>query len=130
MTRDRQPIRPQEGLNLAEFDVPARDGSPAVIRSYRQSRFSHATAVLVYMHGGGYVTGSLETDDASCRAVAMAVEITILSIEYRLAPEYKFPVGFQDCMDVIRAVRLQLFGIQLLNPTGRLWERHYSKLQC
>ncbi|KAI1038858.1 hypothetical protein LB503_007603 [Fusarium chuoi] len=54
------------------------------------------------MHGGGYVTGGLETDDVTCRALALEILVVVASVEYRLAPEHKFPVGFEDSFDVVR----------------------------
>lgn len=80
--------------------------------------------MLVYMHGGGYVTGSLETDDRSCRAIALAVPVMVVSIDYRLAPENKFSTGFEDCHDVLRWVQLSsLFSGLMLIRTGMLSRR-------
>lgn len=105
MTRDKRPIEPQSGLDIAEIEIPVRDGTKIAARYYRQIHMSEALPVFVYMHGGGYVTGSLETDDTSCRALALAIPVVVLSIDYRLAPEHKFPIGFQDSHDALRWVR-------------------------
>lgn len=109
MTRDRAPITPQAGLDIYEFDVAARDAHPIRLRSYCQTQDdgSARLPLFLYMHGGGYVTGGLETDDATCRAIAQKLRLRVLSVEYRLAPEDKFPVGFQDCFDVVRWVNLR-----------------------
>ncbi|KAH7161243.1 Alpha/Beta hydrolase protein [Dactylonectria macrodidyma] len=105
MTRDHDPIVPQEGLDIYEFDVPVRDETPITLRSYRRtSSGNEALPLFVYMHGGGFVTGGLETDDATCRAIALEVGIAVVNVEYRLAPENKFPVGFEDCFDILRWV--------------------------
>lgn len=107
MNRNREPITPQEGLEIFELDVAARDGHPIRLRSYRKAPAADAAARLplfLYMHGGGYVTGSLETDDSTCRVIASKLDVRVVSVEYRLAPEDKFPVGFQDCFDVVRWV--------------------------
>lgn len=50
------------------------------------------------------MTGGLETDDVLCREIAAAVDIVVLSIEYRLAPEHRFPHGFEDCLQVLKWV--------------------------
>ncbi|KAL2833435.1 Alpha/Beta hydrolase protein [Aspergillus cavernicola] len=104
LTRDRLPITPQPGLEIEEFNVPARDGYPIRVRSYRQSPVSSTSALplLIWFHGGGFVTGGLETDDVSCRAIAAAFPLVVLNVEYRLAPEHPFPVGFEDSLDVVR----------------------------
>lgn len=54
--------------------------------------------VLVYFHGGGWVTGSLNTHDNDCRYLATAVGCCVVAVDYRLAPENKFPAGLDDCI--------------------------------
>ncbi|TVY71707.1 AB hydrolase superfamily protein [Fusarium oxysporum f. sp. cubense] len=102
MTRDYDPIIPQEGLNIYEIYVPMRDNTPITLRIYRQAANHHTLPLFLYMHGGGYVTGGLETDDATCRVLALEIPVVVASVEYRLAPEHKFPVGFEDTFDVVR----------------------------
>jgi acetyl esterase len=51
---------------------------------------------LVYFHGGGWVVGSIDTHDALCRALANAAGVTVVSVDYRLAPEHKFPAAAED----------------------------------
>ena len=52
---------------------------------------------LVHYHGGGWVIGSLETHDAFCRSTAAAAGCTVIAVDYRLAPENRFPAAFEDC---------------------------------
>ncbi|MEH7612266.1 alpha/beta hydrolase [Gottfriedia acidiceleris] len=52
--------------------------------------------VFVYYHSGGWVIGDLETSDASCRMLANRTKRIVVSVDYRLAPEYKFPIPFED----------------------------------
>ena len=58
--------------------------------------------VLVYFHGGGWVVGSIETVDASCRSLANLAGCIVVSADYRLAPEHKFPAAADDCYATIR----------------------------
>lgn len=58
--------------------------------------------VLVYFHGGGWVVGSIETVDASCRALTNLVGCIVVSADYRLAPEDRFPAAVDDCYAATR----------------------------
>ncbi len=55
--------------------------------------------LTVYFHGGGWVIGDLESHDATCRALARASKIATLSVDYRLAPEHRYPAAAEDCFE-------------------------------
>jgi acetyl esterase len=57
---------------------------------------------LVYIHGGGWVICSLDTHDGACRRLALAGDFLVASVDYRLAPEHKFPAGLEDCVAAVR----------------------------
>ncbi|WP_024794350.1 alpha/beta hydrolase [Tomitella biformata] len=70
---------------------------------------------VVYFHGGGWVTGDLEYADATCRLIADASAMPVLSVDYRLAPEAPFPAAVEDVLDAVdwaarRWDRLVLMG--------------------
>jgi len=66
--------------------------------------FSNATEavlpVVVYMHGGGWTIGDIGSYDTVCRKLAIATGLTVVSVEYRLAPEHPFPAAVEDCYAV------------------------------
>jgi acetyl esterase len=58
-------------------------------------------ALTVYYHGGGWVIGTLETHDGTCRALAQKSGNAVLSVAYRLAPEHRYPTAAEDCYDAL-----------------------------
>ena len=66
---------------------------------------SRPAPALVYFHGGGWVVGSLETHHRAMRCLALQSGCVVVAVEYRLAPEHKFPAPLQDCIAAIRHVR-------------------------
>ena len=77
--------------------IPARVYDPAAGGSPRPA--------LVYVHGGGWVQGDLETHHGLCARIAQRAGIIVVAIDYRLAPEAKFPAAVEDCLAAYRWVR-------------------------
>ena len=77
-------------------------GGPIAVRIYRPK--DPLRAALVYFHGGGWVVGSLESADASCRAIANRSRCVVISVDYRLAPESKFPAAVDDAYAALKWV--------------------------
>jgi acetyl esterase len=61
----------------------------------------------VYLHGGGWVIGDLETHDVLCRQLAVAGHCAVLAVDYRLSPEAAFPAAVDDCLAALRWVQAQ-----------------------
>ncbi|MEO5973631.1 MAG: alpha/beta hydrolase [Ilumatobacteraceae bacterium] len=80
---------------VAEIRNVSANGIPA--RLYRP-RLDEVLGLCVYFHGGGWVIGDLETHDDVCRAIANRSGHAVLSVDYRLAPEYPFPAPLDDCI--------------------------------
>lgn len=72
-----------------------------------------ARPTLVYYHGGGFVFGDLDSHDALCRRLALAGEIRVIAVDYRLAPEYPFPAAPDDAFAAFSdiAARSRRFGV-------------------
>ncbi len=86
-------IEPGVRIEALSIDGP---GGALALRAYRPERPDPAAPVLVYGHSGGGVIGDLETCHAACSILAATARCTVLSVEYRLAPEQRFPAGLED----------------------------------
>jgi acetyl esterase len=76
-------------------DLPGPD-SPVPARVYWPSSDGATRPGVVYFHGGGWVTCGLDTHDGGCRRLANAVDAVVVSVDYRLAPEHKYPAATED----------------------------------
>jgi acetyl esterase len=94
------PIQPLH--RVQDFTVPARDGFAIPVRQYAPT--DAVLPVLIYFHGGGFTVGSIATHDGVCRRLSHLAGCAVLSVDYRLAPEFKFPVAHQDAWDVVQWV--------------------------
>ncbi|WP_280302419.1 alpha/beta hydrolase [Nocardia neocaledoniensis] len=86
--------------HVEQLTMTTRAGA-ITARLYRpdEARPDRATPALVYLHGGGFVLGTLDGSDELCRAIAAGSGWTVVSLEYRLAPENPYPAALEDCVD-------------------------------
>jgi len=95
---------PEPSISITGWTVNGPNGDiPCDI--YRPAKLAAKDApALVYYHGGGYVSGSLVSHRNLCRQLAFEVNCAIVAVDYRLAPENKFPIGINDCLAAYDAV--------------------------
>lgn len=97
---------PSQAITRVEdFSIPVRDGFALPVRLYAPS--AEALPVLVYFHGGGFTIGSVASHDGLCRRLSHLAHCAVLSVDYRLAPEYKFPTAHYDAWDAVQWVAQQ-----------------------
>lgn len=89
--------------SVEDRTIPA-NGAQIPVRIYRPESGPAVKPALVWFHGGGWVIGSLDGSDFGCRIMANASGCTVISVDYRLAPEYKFPTAVDDCLAVTKWV--------------------------
>ncbi|AUS42461.1 alpha/beta hydrolase [Ralstonia pseudosolanacearum] len=92
--------------HVHDLTVPARDGYAIPVRTYaaREASWADPLPLLVYFHGGGFTVGSIRTHDALCRSLAAKSGAMVLSVDYRLGPDWKFPTAADDAFDVLQWV--------------------------
>ena len=107
--RERRAVTQPEPAAVAEVRELSAPGAagPIPLRLYRPagSQVGAVLAVLVYYHGGGWVIGDLDTHDVLCRALCNAAGCAVVAVDYRLAPEHRFPAAFDDALAATRWVR-------------------------
>jgi acetyl esterase len=85
---------------IEDFTIPARDGFALPARLYAPS---HARLpAMAYFHGGGFTVGSIATHDTLCRVLSERSGCAVVSLDYRLAPEHRFPTASDDAWDAVR----------------------------
>ena len=100
----RAKLAPVEGVDISEISLTAKDGAAIKARIYRPSDSSEVLPVVLWIHGGGFIIGNVESDDFSASRHAAEVNCVVVSVDYRLAPEYPFPTPLEDCYSVLKWV--------------------------
>lgn len=88
-----EPVKKIENRIIQEdsVDVPIRIYWP------KNTDQQHLNPIIIFFHGGGWVLGGLDSNDELCSMLANRSESVVISVDYRLAPEYKFPAALHDC---------------------------------
>ncbi|KAH8682084.1 Alpha/Beta hydrolase protein [Xylariales sp. PMI_506] len=88
-------------VTLRDYSIPTRDGSSIEARSYRPSSADPADRLPVYvhLHGGGFLFGTLSSEDAICSRLAINTGVAVLNVNYRHTPEHTYPTAWDDAGD-------------------------------
>jgi acetyl esterase/lipase len=85
------------GVSVENIAIPREGGGSSLrLRLYRFPAAVQSGAALLWMHGGGYIIGKPEQDDAVCAQYAAETGMLVVSVDYRLAPEHPFPCALED----------------------------------
>ena len=87
-----------EGFVINNYKTTASGDSHQVpVRVYRPEGLDKDAPALIFIHGGGFVMGDVSSRDLICLGLARHGQCSVVSVDYRLAPEHPFPTGFDDC---------------------------------
>lgn len=88
------------GMDVRDTKLPC-DGWDIPVRIYRPKAAPNPSPIVVYIHGGAFIKGSLDSGDPIAWGVAEQTGCMVVSLDYRLAPEHPFPAGVEDCYAAI-----------------------------
>ncbi len=97
------PVTERESVKKVEDRTIDAGGDKIPVRVYTPEG-KGPLPVLVFLHGGGWVIGDIESYDIVCRGLANGAGCIVVSVDYRLAPEHKFPAGPEDCYAAVKWV--------------------------
>ena len=91
-------------LIINDYSIPTRDSSQIEGRSYRPVDIPAQTKLPVYLHlhGGGFLFGTLSSEDAACARIALAARVVVVNVNYRHTPEFTYPTAWEDVEDAFR----------------------------
>ena len=98
LTEERAPLLagPPEAVTSVEDRVLETPEGSVAVRVYRPSATPEPLPALLWYHGGGWVVGSLDTHDVPCRALANRAGCVVIAVDYRMAPEHRYPAAVAD----------------------------------
>jgi acetyl esterase len=85
---------------IKDIEVPGTDGNMIRTRLFDARASRDKAPVMLYFHGGGFVFGDLDTHAPVCAEIARQMDLPVLAVDYRLAPEHKWPAAQDDCKSV------------------------------
>ena len=96
---------PAHDIDVADLLLPGVDGKAIHVRTYKPRLPNRLVPTLVYFHMGGCVIGDLETCHVFCSQMAWRAGCLVVSVDYRLAPEHRYPAAVEDALAAFRWVR-------------------------
>jgi acetyl esterase/lipase len=99
--KKQMPVIP--GVKTEDRTIPGPKGDPDItVRIYRPEKQAKSLPALLWIHGGGYMLGDIDQEDATAKQFTLAGNCVVLSVEYRLAPEHPYPAPLEDCYTALK----------------------------
>lgn len=95
------------------YEIPTRIFFPNEELSAKQGENGATLPAFLYFHGGGWITNSIDNYERICARLARDTNHIVIAIDYRLAPEYRFPIGLEDCYAAAKAIYTRKFVLNI-----------------
>jgi acetyl esterase len=110
------------GIQTEDAQATPTDGGAAIpVRWYLPVSRPSPSACVIYLHGGGFMKGDLDSSDAIAWGIAEAIDGCVVSVDYRLAPEHAYPAAFDDCYEVLSYVSSRAESLGIDTARIALW---------
>ncbi|EXJ84559.1 hypothetical protein A1O3_05228 [Capronia epimyces CBS 606.96] len=103
--------QPGQEYSVVDQEAPVRDGSRIGLRVYKPLDPPTNAVLVLKAHGGGWVVGSHEVEEVENRFLAAQGSAVVVSVDYRMAPAYKYPYAINDCFDVLKWCKSHAFKL-------------------
>ena len=136
---ESMPPPADDGVKIEERRIPGPAGAPQVrVLVYTPPGLAGPLPVHLDIHGGGYIAGSADIDGVLCRQMCVAAGCVVVSVDYRLAPEVRYPGALEDCYAALQWVHREgaalgfdtsriTCGGESVNPVpGLAWSLRYA----
>ncbi|SCN68565.1 uncharacterized protein FFB20_03094 [Fusarium fujikuroi] len=87
---------PPIGFSIRDVEIPGYQGATNQLRLYTPDDSSEPLPIVIYVHGGGWTMGNLDSETKVCRTMCKSAGVIVISVDYRKAPENPFPIGLED----------------------------------
>lgn len=102
MSQMRPPVVIDEEVSFKDEIIVGPDANPLPLRIYRPVTATETLPVLLWIHGGGYILGSIDDNDELCVRFVKEANCVVVSVDYRLAPEHPYPAPIEDCYAALK----------------------------
>jgi acetyl esterase len=110
---ERRALTQPDPPEVAEVRSLDADGVPLRLFRSAAADAGRPSPVLVYLHGGGWLVGNLDSHDVLCRQLALSSQGAVVAVDYRLAPEHPFPAALDDSLTALRWIRRHAAALDL-----------------
>jgi len=94
----------QSQVHVKDYAIPTRDGETIEARTYCPKDEDKVLPLYIHLHGGGFLFGTLASEDATCSRITLNAQVIVLNVNYRHVPEYTYPTALNDTEDAFEWV--------------------------